>query len=90
MRYIYITHALVDTPDVHLKEEVVLGTILANFAQSRWRSDRTYGMKLHVEGLVDDIRGQIVQIKKDADGGAVSLWFVARVGGVGLGLASPR
>jgi RNA-dependent RNA polymerase len=42
MRYIvYITHTLVDVPDVHLKdseEEVVLGTILANCAQSRWRS----------------------------------------------------
>src|SRR6266849_10999482 len=57
MRYICVTHTLVDAPDVRLKEEeVVLGTILANCAQSRWRSDRTYRMKLHVEGLVDDIR----------------------------------
>jgi RNA-dependent RNA polymerase len=62
MRYICVTHTLVDAPDVRLKEEeVVLGTILANCAQPRWRSDRTYRMKLHVEGLVDDIRGQIVQ-----------------------------
>jgi hypothetical protein len=52
MWYICITHTLVDAPDVHLKEEeVVLGTILANCAWSRWRSDRTYRMKLHVEDL---------------------------------------
>jgi len=65
MRYICITHTLVDAPDVRLKEEeVVLGTILANCAQSRWRSDRTYRMKLHVESLVDDIRGQIIQMEE--------------------------
>ena len=65
MRYICVTHTLVDAPDVRLKEEeVVLGTILANCAQSRWRSDRTYRMKLHVESLVDDIRGQIVQMEE--------------------------
>ena len=63
MRYICVTHTLVDAPDVRLKEEeVVLGTILANCAQPRWRSDRTYRMKLHVESLVDDIRGQIIQM----------------------------
>jgi RNA-dependent RNA polymerase len=65
MRYICVTHTLVDAPDVRLKEEeVVLGTILANCAQSRWRSDRTYRMKLHVESLVDDIRGQIFQMEE--------------------------
>lgn len=65
MRYICVTHTLVDAPDVRLKEEeVVLGTILANCAQSRWRSDRTYRMKLHVEGLLDDIRGKILRIEK--------------------------
>jgi RNA-dependent RNA polymerase len=64
MRYICVTHTLVDAPDVRLKEEeVVLGTILANCAQSRWRSDRTNRMKVHVEGLLDDIRGQIIQIE---------------------------
>jgi RNA-dependent RNA polymerase len=65
MRYICVTHTLVDAPDVRLKEEeVVLGTILANCAQPRWRSDRTYRMKLHVESLVDDIRRQIIQIEE--------------------------
>ena len=65
MRYICVTHTLIDAPDVRLKEEeVVLGTILANCAQPRWRSDRTYRMKLCVESLVDDIRGQIFQMEK--------------------------
>lgn len=65
MRYICVTHTLVDAPDVRLKEEeVVLGTILANCVQSRWRSDRTYRMKLHVESLLDDIRGQIVKTEE--------------------------
>jgi RNA-dependent RNA polymerase len=62
MQYICVTHTLVDAPDVRLKEEeVVLGTILAKCAQSRWRMDRTNRMRLHAEGLVNDIRGQIVQ-----------------------------
>jgi RNA-dependent RNA polymerase len=62
MRYICVTHTLVDAPDVRLKEEeIMLGVILANCAQSRWRTDRAYRMKLHAEGLVNDIRGQIIQ-----------------------------
>jgi RNA-dependent RNA polymerase len=57
-----VTHTLVDQPDVRLKEEeVVLGTILANCVQSRWRNDRTYRMRLHTEGLVDDIHARIAQ-----------------------------
>ena len=43
MRYICVTHTLVDAPDVRLKEEeVVLGTILATTTQPRWRSDRAF------------------------------------------------
>jgi RNA-dependent RNA polymerase len=62
MRFICMTHTLVDSPDVRLKEEeVVLGTILANCVQPRWRKERTYRMNLHVEELVDDIDTQIVQ-----------------------------
>ncbi len=65
MRYICVTHTLVDEPDVRLKEEeVVLGTILANCAQSRWRSDRTYRLRLHTEDLVNDVRRQIVQVEE--------------------------
>jgi RNA-dependent RNA polymerase len=62
MRFICTTHTLVDSPDVRLKEEeIVLGTILANCAQARWRSDRIYRMKQHAEQLVGDIYMQIVQ-----------------------------
>jgi RNA-dependent RNA polymerase len=62
MRYICVTHTLVDAPDVRLtEEEVVLGTILANCTQPRWRSDRSYRMRLHAEELVDDIYTQVVQ-----------------------------
>ena len=62
MRYICVTHTLVDAPEVRLtEEEVVLGTILANCTQSRWRTDRSYRMKLHAEELVDDIYAQVVQ-----------------------------
>ena len=80
MRYICVTHTLVDTPDVRLTEdEVVLGTILANCTQSRWRSDRSYRMKLHTGGLVDDIYGRIVQsegtpTKDELRAGLSSAW----------------
>ncbi|KAI0253552.1 RdRP-domain-containing protein [Lactifluus subvellereus] len=61
MRYICVTHTLVDAPDVRLsEEEVVLGTILTNCTQPRWRSDRSSRMMLHAEGLVHDIRSRIV------------------------------
>jgi RNA-dependent RNA polymerase len=61
MRYICVTHTLVDAPDVRLtEEEVVLGTILANCTQARWRSDRSYRMKLHTGEVVDDIYARVV------------------------------
>ncbi|KAI9449719.1 RdRP-domain-containing protein [Lactarius psammicola] len=66
MRYICVTHTLVDAPDVRLKEdEVVLGTILAATTQPRWREDRTYRMRLHSGALVRDIRSQIVRKAKE-------------------------
>lgn len=62
MRFICVTHTLVDTPDVCLtEEEVVLGTILANCTQPRWRKERSYRMELHVKDLVGSIRSQIIQ-----------------------------
>ena len=65
MQFICVTHTLGDAPDAPLKEEeVVLGTILTNCIQPRWRTDRTYRMKLHVEGLVNDIRRQIIQCEE--------------------------
>ncbi len=66
MRYICVTHTLVDAPDVRLKEEeVVLGTILATTTQPRWRADRANRMRLHSRGLVRDIRAQIVRMAKE-------------------------
>ena len=66
MRYICVTHTLVDAPDVRLKEEeVVLGAILATTTQPRWRADRAYRMRVHSGVLVCDIRAQIVRKAKD-------------------------
>jgi RNA-dependent RNA polymerase len=66
MRYICVTHTLVDTPDVRLKEEeVVLGTILATTTQPRWRSDRAFRMRLHSAALVRDMRVQMVPREKE-------------------------
>ena len=61
MRCICATHTLIEAPDVRLtEEEVVLGTILANCTQPRWRSDRAYRMRVQSETLVHDIRAHIV------------------------------
>ncbi|KAI9449720.1 RdRP-domain-containing protein [Lactarius psammicola] len=66
MRYICVTHTLVDAPDVRLEEEeVVLGTIMATTTQPRWRADRAYRMRLHSGALVREIRSQIVPKAKD-------------------------
>ena len=62
MRYICVTHTLVDAPDVRLKEEeVVLGTILATTTQPRWRADRAQRMRVHSRALVRDIRAQMIR-----------------------------
>ena len=55
MQFICVAHTLGDATDVILKEDVVLGTILTNCIQPRWRTERTYRMKLHADGLVNDI-----------------------------------
>jgi len=61
MRYVCMTHTLLDLPDVQLtEEEVVLGVILAKSTQPRLRKDRAYRMRLHAETLVRDIRARIV------------------------------
>jgi RNA-dependent RNA polymerase len=67
MRYICVTHTLVDTPEVRLmEEEVVLGTILATTTQPRWRADRAFRMRLHSGALVRDICEQIFRkVKQD-------------------------
>ncbi|KAH9952081.1 RdRP-domain-containing protein [Amylocystis lapponica] len=60
LRYICMTHALSDAPDVRLvEEEVVAGTIMAQCSQQRWRSDRMYRMRLHSKILVEDIQQKL-------------------------------
>ena len=60
LQYIIVTHTLSDAPDVRLmEEEVVVGTILANCTENRWRKDRMYRMRLHAETLVRDIRRRV-------------------------------
>ncbi|KAI0822735.1 RdRP-domain-containing protein [Trametes gibbosa] len=57
LRYICVTHALSDAPDIRLQEEeVVVGTILAVCSQKRWRQDRMYRMRLHSSDLVNNTR----------------------------------
>jgi RNA-dependent RNA polymerase len=68
MRYICVTHTLVDAQGVCLtEEEVVLGTIAANCTQPRWRSSRSERMRQHAGALVDDIYAQIVQCEQEGE-----------------------
>ncbi|KAH9989050.1 RNA dependent RNA polymerase-domain-containing protein [Russula compacta] len=73
MRCICASHALVvdAAPDVRLtEEEVVLGTILANCTQPRWRRNRADRMRLHAEMLVLDVRSHVVPpVPSDGPGG---------------------
>jgi RNA-dependent RNA polymerase len=67
MQFICVTHTLGDAPGVPLKEEeVVLGTILTNYIRPRSCAEREYRMRLHAEGLVNDIRRQIIQSEETA------------------------
>ncbi|OBZ75664.1 RNA-dependent RNA polymerase 1 [Grifola frondosa] len=60
LQYICVTHALSDSPGARLtEEEVVVGTILAQCSQHRWRTDRTYRMRLHSAMLVRDIQNKL-------------------------------
>ena len=57
LNYICATHTLSNQPETKLlEEEVVIGTILAKCSQKRWRSNRIFRMKHHVETLVNDIK----------------------------------
>ena len=52
-----LTHAPSENADVRLsEEEVVLGAILAQCSQRRWKKDRTHRMREHAEQLVRDVR----------------------------------
>ncbi|KAI0373002.1 RdRP-domain-containing protein [Pilatotrama ljubarskyi] len=62
LRYICVTHALSDAPDIRLREEeVVVGTILAVCSQQRWRKDRMHRMRLHSSELVRDVKRRLYQ-----------------------------
>ncbi|CDO73610.1 hypothetical protein BN946_scf185014.g80 [Trametes cinnabarina] len=62
LRYICVTHALSDAPDIRLREEeVVVGTILAVCSQQRWRRDRMQRMRLQSSELVRDVRRGLYQ-----------------------------
>lgn len=66
LRYISVTHSLSDAPDACLmEEEIVVGTILAQCSQHRWRTDRTYRMRLHSSVLVRDIRNKLSACTED-------------------------
>ncbi|TBU35633.1 RdRP-domain-containing protein [Dichomitus squalens] len=57
LRYICVTHALSDAPDIRLQEEeVAIGTILANCSQHRWRTDRMHRMRMHAGELAREIK----------------------------------
>ena len=57
LRYICVTHALSDAPDIRLQEEeVAIGTILANCSQHRWRTDRMYRMRMHAKELARETK----------------------------------
>jgi RNA-dependent RNA polymerase len=81
MRYVCVTHTVLDSPDVQLtEEEVVLGVILAKSTQPRLRKDRAYRMRLHAETLVRDIRARIApaeegqRMDKDFRDGLQKAW----------------
>lgn len=62
LRYICVTHALSDAPDIRLQEEeVAIGTILANCSQHRWRTDRMHRMRMHASELARDTRFRLFQ-----------------------------
>lgn len=62
LRYICQTHTLTDHPGVTLTEqEVVVGTILAQCSQHRWRTERIYRMRIHAQTLANEVRKGLIQ-----------------------------
>ncbi|KAI0782232.1 RdRP-domain-containing protein [Abortiporus biennis] len=60
LKYISLTHSLTDSPDDKLEEEeIVLGTILANCTQHRYRKDRTYRMRVHAAVIVGGVQNKL-------------------------------
>jgi RNA-dependent RNA polymerase len=68
LRFIRLAHTLVDSPETQLaEEEIVVGTILANCTEKRWRNDCMFRMKQHADMLVKDIQARMVKDIVDAD-----------------------
>lgn len=72
LKYICLTHSLSDLPDSRLaEEEVVIGTILANCTQHRYRTERMYRMRLHSSVLANDIRWQLYKRTENPPDGQI-------------------
>lgn len=62
LAYTCLTHSISESPDSRLsEEEVVVGTILADCPQDRYRKDLTYRMRWHSEMLVRSIKRKLYQ-----------------------------
>ena len=60
LAYTCVSHSISQSPDSRLgEEEVVVGTILADCTQGRYRNELTYRMRLHSEMLVRSIRRKL-------------------------------
>ncbi len=66
LRYICVTHTLSNLPGVRLKEEeIVVGSILAQCSQRRWRRERIYRMRLHASDLVRNVKAKLFPQMED-------------------------
>lgn len=63
LNYIATTHALSDKHRLS-EAEIVIGTILAQCSQDRWRKERIYKMSLHVRKLENDMKDYVYKKKK--------------------------
>ncbi|KAJ7074173.1 RNA dependent RNA polymerase-domain-containing protein [Mycena amicta] len=69
LRYISVTHTLTREAGLSLLEsEIVVGTILANSVQKRWRSDCIYRCRYHANAVVRDVQQKLWESSKDPDG----------------------
>ncbi|THH29583.1 hypothetical protein EUX98_g4606 [Antrodiella citrinella] len=62
LSYTCLTHSISESPDSRLEEEeIVIGTILADCTQSRYRSDLAYRMRMHADMVVRSIKRKLYQ-----------------------------
>ncbi|THH11989.1 hypothetical protein EW145_g298 [Phellinidium pouzarii] len=66
LRYICTTHALTDHSTQLSEAEIVIGTVLAQCSQHRWRQERIYRMRLHSSNLIKEIKDEILPKKLHA------------------------